>query len=118
MPDSWHPGPAWAGSQVGCYRRTWAEVPFSHVAQQRGLGAAPVLAHLALELLHHHHLHHGLQALQVRLLGARTQGWLHWGAGPTLSLLRWLQARRCGCGPIGQGLNGCQAVGQGGTGHR
>lgn len=114
--DSWHP--MCAGGQASCYQRTWAEVPLPHVAQQRGLGAAPVLAHLALELLYHHHLHHGLQALQVRLLSARTQRWLRRGAGPTLRFLRWLQACGCGCGAISQGLDGCQAMGQGGTGHR
>lgn len=60
-----HPTPTCAAppSQGGCCQRTWAEVPLPHVAQERGLGAAAVLAHFALELLYYHHLHHGLQAL-------------------------------------------------------
>lgn len=60
-----HPAPTCAAppSQGGRCQRTWAEVPLPHVAQERGLGAAAVLAHLALELLYDHHLHHGLQAL-------------------------------------------------------
>lgn len=69
---------------------TWSEVTLPHMAQQRGFGAAPVLAHLALELLYHHHLHHGLQALQVWLLGARAWGRLRRGAGPTPCFLRGL----------------------------